>query len=479
MPDISQLLAIQDRNDRLPGQYISQLTSTLGDILAQRGQRGFEDSASKFFTENDVTPQNLEQFSAMYPNLPKQEIWKYASQIDNQKTQQGVKDLGASFFSAYSTGAIKGPKDIGDFFDKSGASPSVRQAALPVIMKFMQDNASIFKKEGIKLGPGESYNVPDESSQTGFRQVMKNEKEPESEMLTIYGPDGQTRRVSAPKGSSYTPPSGWSLQAPVQAKPYEVNVASDLDTFLLGKYEGYATDKSAREKALKDYASNKALQNEYRAWWTERKQTAPPIYNFVQTSEGIIPGNIRTGRMGAPSSGQSGQLYGKPLPADAMAKIGELSTLIDQTQIIKDSFKPDYVGPVGGRYGSIKEKLVDLPENQVTFYAAVRNAKDALLRARSGAQINEQEYKRLVAFLPDENLPSGNFKARLAGFETLLKSTINNKLNVLNSSGYGKVEQQPTSTGPKDVVKTGTYNGKTVYKLKNGSTVYQDGTPVR
>lgn len=202
MPDISQLLAIQDRNDRLPGQYISQLTSTLGDILAQRGQRSFEDTASKFFTANDVTPQSVDQLSSMYPDLPKQVIWKYASQIDTQKTQQGVKDLGASFFDAWGRGGINNFKDVAAFFEKSGASPSIRQAAFPDIIKFMEANANIFKKELTKLAQGEKGFERDENGK--LIMVAENPAAEKEKTTLEKAVSEKTHEMNPATGKPYT-----------------------------------------------------------------------------------------------------------------------------------------------------------------------------------------------------------------------------------------------------------------------------------
>lgn len=45
-----------------------------------------------------------------------------------------------------------------------------------------------------------------------LRATLKEPKEPD--MNTIYGPEGQTKRVPITKGKEYTPPTGWSLKAP-------------------------------------------------------------------------------------------------------------------------------------------------------------------------------------------------------------------------------------------------------------------------
>lgn len=160
-------------------------------------------------------------------------------------------------------------------------------------------------------------------------------------------------------------------------------------------------------------------------------ETAMPFYNVVPTAEGYTPFNARTGAPGQPTE------FKKPVPSEQMSRLSDLETLVENNNRIDRLYKADYVGPIAGRLGGIKEQLVELPSQQVEFYSYVRDQKDALLRARSGAQINEQEYKRLVKFLPDENLPPANFKARAKRFTDEVKLILSNKRKELSAGGFG------------------------------------------
>jgi hypothetical protein len=115
--------------------------------------------------------------------------------------------------------------------------------------------------------------------------------------------------------------------------------------------------------------------------------------------------------------------------------IGKVKTLYEWGTPQK---RADWVGPVAGRMGELREKYTGgASTDQVTFYSYVRDMKDALLRARSGAQINEQEYKRLVGFLPDEKINSKSFEARLQRFEDELNNILKTKKEVFKAGGYG------------------------------------------
>jgi hypothetical protein len=180
---------------------------------------------------------------------------------------------------------------------------------------------------------------------------------------------------------------------------------------------------------------------------TAKFQGFPPQVVYLQTDKGFVPMPARGAGVGDLPMGKPVEGLGKPMPSDQMTKLSDLDTLQKQIDDTKRLFKPEYVGPVAGRYGSLKEKVVDIPEDQVKFYATVRDMKDSLLRARSGAQINEQEYKRLVSFLPDENLPSGNFAARLTRFNDLINQVSSSKKGEIAAGGYGS-PQQPITQVP-------------------------------
>lgn len=267
-----------------------------------------------------------------------------------------------------------------------------------------------------------------------------------------------------------------TLQDAMKAKQAnkEFNIPAEVDTFLMTRFPNYSSDPNVRSEAA-NWISSPAGRKEYDAWWSTRKQTGPTVVTYVPTSEGIVPMPTRGGGFpptGKPIEGPSGPL-GKPLPAGEMGKLSDLEVLLKNVDVARSNFDKEYVGPVAGRVGSMKEQVVDIPEKQVTFYAAVRDAKDALLRARSGAQINEQEYQRLVKFLPDENLPPANFIARLNRFEKELQTTITVKRSTLKSGGYGTGEQ-PKKTQQKTPVKRGVYNGKAVIQYSDGSIEYAE-----
>jgi hypothetical protein len=140
-------------------------------------------------------------------------------------------------------------------------------------------------------------------------------------------------------------------------------------------------------------------------------------------------------------------------------------TILKMTKDVDQLFKNDYVGPVAGRYGQLAEKFTNLPEDQVKFYATIRDINDFVLRVRSGAQINEQEYKRLTSFLMDANLPPDNFKARLERFSENIDWILGLERKIAAASNKTtQAELTPPPTGAKTA--TGKKGKFTIIKVK-------------
>ena len=229
----------------------------------------------------------------------------------------------------------------------------------------------------------------------------------------------------------------------LEGKPEKpVNVPAWADAMGLSKMGSkYHTAKGQQEFA--DYLATPQGQQEAASFQTEyAKRNTVPGVTYLQTSEGVIP--MPTKGPNVPPLGQPTG-FGKPTPAGEIDKLANLDALKQNIVSIKELYKMDtpeerknWVGPVAGRIGAIEEKYTGTAsDDQVRFYAYVRDVKDALLRARSGAQINEQEYKRLVNFLPDETSPEQTFKSRVKRFDEALDTIIASKTNALSRGGYG------------------------------------------
>jgi len=137
------------------------------------------------------------------------------------------------------------------------------------------------------------------------------------------------------------------------------------------------------------------------------------------------------------------------IPEAASKEIGNLETLLNTTiqDIRKNYDKGAYLGPLKGNetYYGIRRQFgstIGQPVNdrEASFRSALSDAGDMLLRARSGAQINEQEYKRLAGLLPKATDEPQVFEANLTRFENQLRQTLSNRKRLENMprSGIGQ-----------------------------------------
>jgi hypothetical protein len=146
----------------------------------------------------------------------------------------------------------------------------------------------------------------------------------------------------------------------------------------------------------------------------------------------------------------------KTLPADIAQQLGDFNTLSDQINTVKSTYKKDFVGPVQARTGELAQTF-DIPQlgleaspQRADFYANVNSIRNQLLYLRSGKQINEKEYERLVAELPNEKRSDVDFEAKLKNFEKFFNEIKTNRQSAL-ATGYqipGNGGQTPPAGNP-------------------------------
>jgi hypothetical protein len=91
----------------------------------------------------------------------------------------------------------------------------------------------------------------------------------------------------------------------------------------------------------------------------------------------------------------------------------DFNSKLDRINTLFSNHK-DYVGPIRNIQKGVQEKYTgELGSEENEFRQLVKELSDDLLRLRSGAQINEQEYQRMLGFLPTTNLPANTFRDRL------------------------------------------------------------------
>lgn len=146
----------------------------------------------------------------------------------------------------------------------------------------------------------------------------------------------------------------------------------------------------------------------------------------------------------------------KTLPAEQSTQLADFDTLSQQLERVKATKKPEFTGPLDARTGQLAQ-TVDLPsvglganKERSDFYSNVNSIRNQLLYLRSGKQINEKEYERLLSELPDEKRSDVDFDAKLANFETVFNEIKNNRRNAL-ATGYnvpGNATPPPAAGNP-------------------------------
>ena len=160
-----------------------------------------------------------------------------------------------------------------------------------------------------------------------------------------------------------------------------------------------------------------------------------PLFAYPRRKQGdtygVVAPGIQTGSAGPGTPKVKGKV-----PAEATKRIASMKAMLRITDKIARDFDKSFVGPAEGRLGGIAQKTVGVSKIRAKFYANVKDISDMLLRARSGAQINEQEYERLTELVPTRELPDEVFMARLERFQEALNELLVETNAALESGGY-------------------------------------------
>ena len=100
-----------------------------------------------------------------------------------------------------------------------------------------------------------------------------------------------------------------------------------------------------------------------------------------------------------------------------------------------------------GRVGPLPVDMRGLSGGDRRFLALTRDYADTVLRMRSGAQINEQEFARMLGFLPVEQATPATVRARLTLQRDLLRARQNIQAQTLRGGGYRAPEVTPPTLG--------------------------------
>ncbi len=140
----------------------------------------------------------------------------------------------------------------------------------------------------------------------------------------------------------------------------------------------------------------------------------PPI-----PGEPPIPGADPATPQEVPEAGQAGPAARRSgvtlAERDKKAAMEVMLQDVDRLRYYAD-LHPEAIGPFMGRVYNMGRELVDVAPGINKMFRITTNLAELLLRARSGAQINEAEYRRLRRLMPDPRNPDGKFWVDLSEY---------------------------------------------------------------
>ncbi len=167
--------------------------------------------------------------------------------------------------------------------------------------------------------------------------------------------------------------------------------------------------------------------------------------SFIPTTDaqGNLTGawNPKTGAYAQPP--EAG-LRRSGVSAGEQAKRADIQTMLEDATMLEGLAEKHRgnIGIISGRAADLKRNTVGVDGDLNDLFRISDNLADKLLRARSGAQINEQEFKRLRALVPDPRKPYAKFTSDLAGFKDELTRTL-----AARTGGVAPPPQGPPNAG--------------------------------
>lgn len=160
--------------------------------------------------------------------------------------------------------------------------------------------------------------------------------------------------------------------------------------------------EDVKEKAAIEYAMG-FVANQYGAGW---KQMA--TWKGESVLQHPTQGQVRLGPGIRP-----------PYTATERSQMAELDDMLGQVDILEwlATNNRGAIGWVQGKLAAAKRQVVGAGPEVNEMFRIADNLADQLLRARSGAQINEQEYVRLRSLVPNPRLAEEKFFSDLTGFK--------------------------------------------------------------
>jgi len=189
-------------------------------------------------------------------------------------------------------------------------------------------------------------------------------------------------------------------------------------------------------------------------------QLAGALGNLNAAASGLpgvpsAPPNRVAGAPGGPQPSLAFPQKQQPLPAAEAEKMGTFKTILGMMDRAGQLYQPEWVGPVAGRVGALRQKTGGLPipgfgaptAQETEFRSTLQSIANQLLYMRSGAAVTPQEYDRIISELPTPNDPPAVFATKLTTARKILEATQQNRAAEFASRGFRGGEAAPTPAG--------------------------------
>lgn len=171
------------------------------------------------------------------------------------------------------------------------------------------------------------------------------------------------------------------------------------------------------------------------------------VQKYIQKGQSIPPG----WRASKPSAVNIA-IGGKPASASERTAIVGARASERSLNNLNYLFDANFVGPITGRAGTVKDIFGMNPQNQSEFNAATFAFKNQIIKQITGAQMSEPEAKRIMKQVPDVNDPPSVWKAKWKQSMNNVKFLQEEQLKILKESGL-KVPGGITGTSNEELIR--------------------------
>jgi hypothetical protein len=233
-----------DRNLAIP-YMINQLGDTLSGVIRERVEKSDQQAVMDYFKDNELTPENIQQFQSLNPRVPLTTVYKLAPAASSAKEARDVDNIGKSFVQNMSN--MKTPAQVNEWIMNFPASMSAKAKAGQMIQQMIEVNKNMFKKDTEKLGQNETLvDINDVDPATNKPRIIAEglRTEKKEEPIDIYKieSDGRPIKSKAHPGEEFENAikSGWTKGVPgevpkketVDTTPHQVQIGDEVHSMV-------------------------------------------------------------------------------------------------------------------------------------------------------------------------------------------------------------------------------------------------------